>query len=139
MDTWRSITRLTLCMCGLSALVVKSSMRGKILFQTYSERTLLALSQLARPWQLNILLFLTIEAQFGLSTIFFKIALEALTLALPHVCRPQFSVSKGMHPVRHLAVKSITTVNYCGRQLARMMGGLMGVLGCRLGRGVYVV
>ena len=40
-----------------SALVGNSPRRRKLRIQTYSERDLLALSQVARPWQLNVLLF----------------------------------------------------------------------------------
>ena len=42
---------------GSSALVDNSPRRGILLLQAYSQRTLLALSQLVRPWRLNLLLF----------------------------------------------------------------------------------
>ena len=90
-----------------------------------------------------------------------------MTLEWPQFCKLWFGVSKGVLPVEHLAPTILMAINYCGRQLVRsfgwaapvyhrevgaiphpgactsiacsMTGGLMGVLGCMLGRGILIV
>ena len=43
---------------------------------------------------------------------------------LSHVCELWLGVSKGMLPVKHLSqrIVKIMAVNYCGRQVGRMLG-----------------
>ena len=43
-----------------------------------------------------------------------------MTSEILQVCKPWFGVDKGMLPVRHPAPKILMTVNYCGRQPARL-------------------
>ena len=76
-----------------------------------------------------------IAAQFGLSkcgvpafpswfyTTFLRIVVVVLISGLQQVCYLWSGVSKCMLPVKRLATKilKITTVNYCGRQLARKL------------------
>ena len=53
-----------------------------------------------------------------------KIVVEVMTSDLPQVSKLWLGVSKGMHPVKHLAQKilKIMAVNYCGWQLALRLG-----------------
>ena len=55
------------------------------------------------------------------STTFLKIVVDVMTLGLPQVCKPLFGVSKGMLPVRHLALTILMAVNYCRCLLARLL------------------
>ena len=57
-----------------------------------------------------------------LSTTFYKIELENSTSGMPQVCKLSLGVIKDMLPIKHIASKILTVVNYCGRQLARRLG-----------------
>ena len=95
---------------------------------------MLALSQLARPWLLNLAFFLCKGAQFEFSgcgvpaflswlyTTFLKILVEVMTSGLSQVCNLWFGVSKGILPVRLLAQEIIMAVNYCGHQVEQRFG-----------------
>ena len=116
-----------------SALVGYSSRRWKLLLLTYGKRNLLTLSELARPWQLNLLLF----SELASPILVFEMWCSCLSkLVFYHISENYGSgydlgiaiglftlgVEKGMLLVKHLAPKILMAVNYCGRQLARTLG-----------------
>ena len=91
--------------------------------------TLLALSQLARIWQLNLTLYLVGQPNLDFMVwhschpeLVFHHTVEFMTSRLPLVCRLWFGVCKVMLPVKHRARKILIAVNFCGRQLARSLG-----------------
>ena len=97
---------------------------------------MLALSQHAKSWQLDLLLFSVWEPQFGFSvlsvpafpswfsTTCLRIVVDVMTSGPPQVCKLWLGVSKGMLLVKHLAPKifKIMAVNNCGCHLARTLG-----------------
>ena len=56
------------------------------------------------------------------STTFRKIVVEVMTSILPQLLKLWFLNSKGMLPVKQIALKILMGINYCGRKIARKFG-----------------
>ena len=104
-------------------MVGNSSRKEKLRLQAYVPRTSLSLTQLARPCQLNLMLFLCRGAQIWFSgygdpafpswfsTTFLKIIIEIMTLELLQVCKLWIWVYKGMLHLKHFATKVLMAIN----------------------------